>query len=220
MPENGYGAINLRFLLSELETSHTRSVHPISLIDTGQFVSRILGVEFRYENPYLFQTKTQMCKAVCDFSTLAFNTISCDGRHRRPDQLSQCGYCSSCLLRRIALINALGYDHTEYVATHGIIDIKQSHRAHFEAMRYQAEALNAIFQSADPWSGMLQRDAQLRKLVSRFSDSGNVSRASVANKLLHLYENHVQEWSNVEHLLRRSLFDEAHPENNTTAEES
>lgn len=204
--ENGFGALNLPFRLSEMGTSHTRSVHPLSLIRTGKFVSKLLGIKFCYENPYLYMTKAQMCEAVKDKTDIAFQTITCDSRHRQANQPSQCGYCSSCLLRRVALINALGYDHTEYILTHGTIRPSLECHRHFEAMQYQVMRLQEIFNSSNPWMHMLQRYSSLRQIVDHLSlDQGEASTV-IEERFLQLYRCHVEEWCNAQATIEQSLY--------------
>jgi len=58
-----------------------------------------------------------MCQALVEAGCvdLAFETISCDRLHR--EKPMQCGYCSSCLLRRQALAVQRVEDQTCYIAT-------------------------------------------------------------------------------------------------------
>ncbi|HMN28710.1 MAG TPA: hypothetical protein PKE45_11225, partial [Caldilineaceae bacterium] len=203
--ENGYGAINLPFLRSETGLSHTRSVHPLSLIETSAFVGRLLGLSFSFDNPFLFVTKAQMCKSLADVPDLAFRTVSCDGRHRQPNQPSQCGYCSSCLLRRVALINALDYDETDYVITHRKTSWPSTYTAHFEAMQVQAEQLQMILESHNPWERMLERYTSLRLLVEQVAASQQTTALTISEKLLNLYHCYVNEWRNVQAKIQRSF---------------
>lgn len=203
--ENGFGAINLPFQLSEVGMTHPRSVHPISMLKTGRFVSKLLDVEFKYHNPYLFSTKAQMCDAVRDNAQLAFKTLSCDGQYRQANQPSQCGYCSSCLLRRVALINALGDDQTEYVITDGNIPRQRSHCEHFEAMKRQIFNLNRILESEDPWQSLLKHYSKLRPLVKQLSHDQEIARSVIESQLLQLYRCHVKEWLYAQNTLEQSF---------------
>ncbi len=76
--ENGFGAINLHYTFSELGLAHARSVNPISLYNTGQFVSKVLGSEFACLNPFLFWTKAEICNIIPEIglAELAFNTVT------------------------------------------------------------------------------------------------------------------------------------------------
>lgn len=192
--ENGYGAINLPFTKAEPGLAHPRSMHPISLIETGNFVSNLVGTQFKFENPFLFSTKTQMCMSMLSCPDLAFNTITCDGRYRGSDQPQQCGYCSSCLLRRMALTTALGRDETPYVVTHGIVTQQLLQRRHFEAMDQQAIELDIIMKSDNPWQSLQKRYSDLRRLVTRTAKELKVERSLIQTRLLQLYQNHAEEW--------------------------
>jgi len=57
--ENGVGAINLPFRASEVGLDHTRAVHPISLFEMSDTVSRITQASFRFVNPFVYSTKAK-----------------------------------------------------------------------------------------------------------------------------------------------------------------
>ena len=118
--ENGIGAINLFYRKSAVGLDHTRSVHPLTLLMVGDMVSELLGEKFQIQNPFLFWTKAQMCRALAEDgrSDLASLTMSCDSKHRKSEQPTQCGYCSSCVLRRQALAAANIEDKTPYIVLH------------------------------------------------------------------------------------------------------
>lgn len=203
--ENGFGAINLPYRLSEIGRDHTRSVHPISLLGMGDFVSKVLEVSFVCDNPFLFWTKAQMCEVLVKekATNLIFETVTCDGRHRQAGQPSQCGYCSSCLLRRVALAAAQIEDQTQYVITHGTQPSKKSYKDHFTAMQFQVEKLQSILNSKHPWQKILDRYPSLREIVVRLSEREDIDRQIIENKLLQLYRRHVEEWTNAQDMLKR-----------------
>lgn len=198
--ENGYGAINLPFKLSEIGVSHTRAVHPQSLIYMGRFVSKILGTNFKCHNPYLFSTKAQMSEGMSTCKDLAFQTLSCDGRHRQTNQPSQCGYCSSCLLRRISLINAFGFDGTSYLDT----SLCGRRSKYFDAMQLQVAKLNQILYSQDPWQDLIERYTPLRQLAGHLSKELGMTEVKIQSQILHLYRKHIDEWVRAEPLLKQS----------------
>src|SRR5439155_17259832 len=79
-------------------------------------VSRLRGKPFSIENRSIFLTKAEMCqeKSVRHAAEGIANTFSCDGLTRRGEH---CGFCTSCLLRRLALEGAhlSSFDHGNYL---------------------------------------------------------------------------------------------------------
>lgn len=192
--ENGYGAINLPFQKTEIGVDHTRSIHPKSLEDMGLFISSLLEEEFHYINPFVLQTKAQMCAGLEEFSDLIWTTFSCDGPYRLPNQPRQCGYCSSCLLRRISLLDAFGVDATEYLIVSDPTIINESHIRVFEMMKRQVDDLTQTLQFHKTWSELLSLYPELRICYKPISRSLNISLDDTRNGLIDLYIRHCQEW--------------------------
>ncbi len=195
--ENGYGAFNLPFTKTDTTLAHTRSVHPISLIKTGEFVSNVIGQLFRYENPFLFMTKAEMCQAVTDHPSIAFNTSTCDSPQRKSER--QCGYCSSCLLRRLSLNMTFKRDATPYVINNYSV---ASSTNHFRAMDIQAERIATIFDHDNTWLSWLELYPEFRQWIPYISHDRNQPVLDVQNNVLGLYHKHLQEWLQVRHLLK------------------
>lgn len=200
--ENGYGAINLPFTKAEPGLSHTRSVHPLSILRTNALLEKLFDSPFRFCNPYQFVTKTQMVAALSEHADLAFNTVSCDGRYRQAEQPSQCGHCSSCLLRRMALLNVFGQDETKYAIAWGIGTSSAEHGTHFRAMDYQASKLREILASPEPWRHLQYRYPGLRTLVIKIARDSGKSVSQLEGLLLDLYRSHVNEWESTRQLLQ------------------
>lgn len=135
--ENGIGAIDLPFRESEVGLDHSRAVHPRSLLYISELVTQLLGKSFLTQNPFLFQTKAQMCQILLQsqVAEFIFDTVSCDRRRR--EYPMQCGYCSSCLLRRQALAAVEIEDKTDYTVkaanVHGR-ELSSSKADHLRAM--------------------------------------------------------------------------------------
>lgn len=200
--ENGFGAINLPFTKAETGLSHTRSVHPLSILGTSALLEKLFDSPFHYCNPYQFVTKTQMVAALKEQADLAFSTVSCDGRYRQAEQPSQCGHCSSCLLRRMALLNVLGQDETEYAVARRSGTSSPAHGAHFRAMDYQVSKLKEILASAEPWRHLQYRYPGLRTLVIKLARDSGESESQLEGLLLDLYRSHVNEWESTRQLLQ------------------
>jgi hypothetical protein len=197
--ENGIGAINLPFTRAEVGLDHSLSVHPVSLIRVGEFVSRLFGSPFTFQNPFLFQTKAQMCAPLTTSSAceqLVLSTFTCD-RYLR-DRPQQCGRCSSCLLRRqaIAVLN-VEEDPTPYSMTTAPLHRQKSRISdgdHLRAMEAQVATLRSCFSAEDPWERLLDYAPQLLEIVDEMSEEKILSRETLIDRLLQLYACYVSEW--------------------------
>jgi hypothetical protein len=196
--ENGIGAINLPFRKSEVGLDHSRSVHPLSLHYMGELLSSILEEPFFFKNPFLFWTKAQMCKEPIygGAAKAMFATISCDSRHRK--QPIQCGYCSSCLLRRQSLVFHGIVDQTRYQIIEGMDrQRKPEDSAHYYAMLAQVDTMRDLLSADDNWQKISQCYRSLVDIVDKMDEHQAVTR----DNLLCLYQNYVHEWDTVRHII-------------------
>jgi 7-cyano-7-deazaguanine synthase in queuosine biosynthesis len=193
--ENGIGAINLPFTQSEVGLDHSRSVHPLSLHYVSEFVSSILEKPFSVRNPFLFSTKAQMCSIFkeSDATPLIFQTITCDRNHRK--KVSQCGCCSSCLLRRQALAAQDIEDETRYVSKE-LLNKRKSwpEDKYYNAMNFQVENLRKVFDQANPWQSMIKNYSYLQETVDRTFGREKVTKEIMQKELLSMYKIYVHEW--------------------------
>ena len=151
--ENGPGALNLPFRASEVALDHSRGVHPLSLAWISYLVSIISGTDFNVHNPFIGWTKAEMCSVLdkMNLSAVAGITQSCDRSPR--SKIPQCGTCSSCILRRQALLASNIPDTSEYLVHSGTDQQRKKYLAesHLPYMMYQARNLRQIFESEDAW---------------------------------------------------------------------
>ncbi|WP_336622309.1 7-cyano-7-deazaguanine synthase [Chlorogloeopsis sp. ULAP01] len=206
--ENGIGAINLPYRASAVGLEHSRSVHPLTLLRVGDVVSELLGEEFRMQNPFLFWTKAEMCKALAKDARndLPPLTMSCDSPHRQ--QPVQCGYCSSCLLRRQALA-AIGIeDKTRYVVLHGNRPVGDS-SLNLCHMLVQVNTLRHLLSILDEpsfqWEALTREFPVLDDIVDRSAAAENILPADMQGRLIQLYRTYVSEWDVVESLIAEGL---------------
>lgn len=211
--ENGVGAVNLPFRVASIGLAHTRSVHPRSLLLIGGLMSRLLGRPFRYENPFLFATKVQMCRALVTarMTELVPFTISCDRRHRQAPH--QCGYCSSCLLRRQALTVAGIPDRTDYRLFSPARRLRPSDSDHLRAMLDQVDSLDQCLRQPNPWSALADQFLPLVDIVDWVGEhDGQAAAAQTQQNLVSLYRRYVLEWEMARPSLSdRLLTDHVHP---------
>jgi Queuosine biosynthesis protein QueC len=199
--ENGIGAINLPYRASAVGLDHSRSVHPLTLLMVSDVISEILGEKFQVKNPFLFWTKTEMCRALAEDkrSDLSSLTMSCDSRHRQKP--IQCGYCSSCLLRRQSLTASKLEDKTRYVVLHGQRPPKNP-TLHLSHMLEQVKTLRSLLGRSDSpnirWKALTQKFPALDDIVDQSADTENLQPADMQIRLIRLYQNYVTEWDTVE----------------------
>ena len=187
----------------------------------SNFATELLGTRFSFENPFLFSTKAMMCQALVETGCidLAFETISCDRLHR--EKPMQCGYCSSCLLRRQALAVHGVEDQTCYIATARSaesqapwqlplllkplknIAIARSWRtkrplwpkdAHRLAMLRQVEDLRALLSTRHALGQFCVQVSTLADIVDRTAPYTGMAPEVMRERLIRLYQTYVCEW--------------------------
>ena len=194
--ENGIGALNLHCRPSELGLDHSRAVHPLSLLAMGNLVSLILDESFSFRNPYLFYTKAQMCHGIVgsEAASLLSATVSCDSRRRQRGFTAQCGFCSSCLLRRLAFAVAGYADATPYVVLDALRAPELADFVHWDALRYQCQQLKALLSRNDPWLAMALEYDWLQETAEQVGSLYGLSKDEMKAGLLSLYARHVDEF--------------------------
>jgi hypothetical protein len=139
-----------------------------------------------------------MCKALAKNGRddLPPFTMSCDSPHRQKPV--QCGYCSSCLLRRQSLAASSIKDKTRYVVLHGKSPVKDPSLC-FLNMQAQVRTLDSLFAvSNEPWKTLTKKFPILDDIVDRTATAENLLPADMRGRLVQLYQNYVSEWNAVE----------------------
>jgi len=206
--ENGIGAINLPYSKAEVGLDHAKSVHPLSLPYLGEFVSMLLGTQFRFLNPFVFWTKSQMCESLLEnnIADLLLHTSSCDRPRRLPQGITQCGACTSCLLRRQA-IAALGIvDPTPY-ENDGYIDEKES--VHLRAMMYQVQTMHDLLNQSEPWSAFSKEYYALDDIVDQISSSRGQNLDLMRKQIIQMYQRYISEWRLFENFIKKKVVSNA-----------
>lgn len=199
--ENGVGAINLPYDATQLGTANSRGVHPLTLLFMGDFAEQLTGRAFRFENPYLFVTKAQMCRdSHVQLLAPSVNlTFSCDGFPVRAHNRPQCGSCTSCLLRRLSLECAglSAYD----CGSRYIIDLSNSQTTpstcqleHLRAMEWQFHKLHALLKDENPWRAFAVEFPELETLRCEISSRNPPNGNTFEQSILSLYSQYVSEW--------------------------
>jgi len=199
--ENGIGAINLPYDATQLGTSNSRGVHPLSLIRMEELAQALINSPFEFPNPYLYQTKGQMCDhpAVRNMSSHINTTFSCDGFPVQACGKPQCGSCTSCLLRRVSLEAARlsAFDPGQhYVCDLSSQTIKSSERQlrHLKAMEWQFHKLAQRLAAPEAWQSLITEFPDLQTLASELGARSRGGEPEVSRRLLQLYARYASEW--------------------------
>lgn len=205
--ENGVGAINLPFRASEVGLDHTRAVHPISLIGMSELVSQIINIPFRFVNPFVFWTKADMCFVMRDvrYHPLVAQTVSCDRLHR--DVPSQCGSCSSCLLRKQGLLAAGVSDDTSYLfpSTKEERPYRPSIGNHLRAMLWQVRVLRQLLSTDRPWDSLVRYYPRLMDIIDGMAMFEALTPMWMQDQFVQMYQRYVNEWEQVRPYIERGL---------------
>lgn len=201
--ENGIGAINLPYDASQIGTMSSRAVNPSALLLMEEFIEKISGQKFYINNPYLFQTKSEMCRQeiVKNLAQTTSETFSCDGFPVRAAGRPQCGICTSCLLRRLSLENAgLGFydDGESYLTDLANPNSQPSFNQlnDLKAMEWQYQIIDDCLKQKDAWRALTYEYPQLQTMVAELTLLRNFREEELNSKILSLYRQYCAEWKN------------------------
>lgn len=198
--ENGVGALNLPQDDTQLGVDNYRGVHPRSLMMAADLFEVALEQPFRIKNPCLFQTKGEMCQALYPLGLLrsVAETTSCDGFPQRAPQ-PQCGYCTSCVLRRQALYVA-GIQDSEMIRDvyrhdvfGGRADLTPEQSDGFASMRNQARWIADCLATQSPWNSLVAAFPELLRTHCEFVARG-VQPGRVRAGIIGLLRTYALEW--------------------------
>ena len=202
--ENGIGAINLPYTEAEVGLDHSRAVHPKTLKMMVDLASHLLEIPFTIENPFIYKTKAEMVKVLAEKEDidLIYKTVSCDSKHRQKGLPNQCGFCTSCLLRRQSIAAAGLQDHTKYAITRGKI-IKPKDGIPFNAMQLQVKKLGKILCADEPWPQLAAKYPSLMEAFDCLKKTED--EAHIEENLIRLYQTYVKEWELVAGIIGKEI---------------
>lgn len=195
--ENGIGALNLPYSEASVGLDHSRSVHPLTLKKISIYISYILGSKFEIENPFLFTTKTNMLKDLYLDKQIELikKSMSCDRPHR--ESVVQCGFCTSCILRRLSIFNANFEDSSEYKIIK-LKTAKKNKKKFFDHMAYQVLRIKNTLKSQASlnlkWQAFSKIYPVLDEVIDIYHEQDDDNIPIIKKKLLHMYENYINEW--------------------------
>ena len=200
--ENGIGAFNLPLTETQFGVDNYRGVHPRSLRLFEALLPAVIDRPVRIQNPYLFYTKAEMCRALpqAGFTDAIHETVSCDRFPLRiRNQPTQCGYCTSCILRRQAL-HASGLGDIDPGTAYwqdisgGYAGLNQTQRYGIRTMRDQVFKLGRMLDQSEPWTALCASYPQLAEISREICDQRSGDLEHVKRQILRLFRTYVSEW--------------------------
>ncbi len=208
--ENGTGALNLPLNASQLGVDNYRGIHPRSLIMAERLFELALETKVNIRNPFLYDMKAGMCRslAVSGLAEVVGETVSCDNYPVRVQGKTQCGHCTSCVLRRQAIRcgELTNYDPPEaynYDVLDNVQEIDRGKLHGFEVMRGQAHDLEQCLTSDNPWLALASSFPELERTCLELSNHHNEDPGQIRDKIVRLYRTYAQEWRSFPNILRR-----------------
>lgn len=158
--ENGIGAVNLPYIRSQLGAQATRSAHPRTTAAMEALLGKLTGKSFKIHNPFIGMTKAEVLSAVPPDSVDAVAaSVSCDTSFAtRVKGHPRCGVCTSCLLRRQAVIASRYPRLDEHLVYRK--DASASTRQ-LVAMLWQASRMSVCLDVDAPWQALINEFPQL-----------------------------------------------------------
>ena len=115
LAENGQMAIHLPLTHGRIGAFSTHTAHPNVLVGMEAFLSKAFKRSFKILNPYVHLTKAQVVKKVINFSQDMLEVAnSCWRSARFGGDITHCGECIPCFIRRIAIEYSISEDPTAY----------------------------------------------------------------------------------------------------------
>ncbi len=106
--ENGVVSLNLPLATQVVGARASRTTHPRTLAGFRDLFSALLGRPFGVENPFLWDTKTDVVTRIAGAgcADLIGYSNSCAHTWERTNEHTHCGVCSQCIDRRFGVLGA------------------------------------------------------------------------------------------------------------------
>lgn len=198
--ENGIGAINLPYSPRQFGTHSTRSMNPVALALLTEFLTLLLEHPISLQLPNLFATKGEVCESLQDpvLRPLINGSVTCDSYPLRHKQASQCGICTSCLLRRQSLWAAGLHEadsKDEYFCDilRNPSDLQEKRWYPLCDMMGQVDTFRRALSAPRPWAAVVGEYPMLKKVAWTLEDQGTPSDGAKGD-LLGLLQRYSAEW--------------------------
>ena len=149
VPENGFISLNVPLGPGRLGSLSTKTTHPVYMARI-QALWDAVGIPCKFSTPYLNRTKGELLSMCFDQKLLVKligDSVSC-GKYQRHN-LTHCGECVPCMVRRAAFIKANLQDTT----TKGYIRLKLTHSSKSDVAAVASAYLQYIDKGAHRFTG-------------------------------------------------------------------
>lgn len=202
--ENGVGSINLAMSPAQVGAHMSKAMHPKTLALAAAVFSEVLGESVSITNPNAYRTKAEMCVDLrADAHRLVPLALSCDTAYtHRLSGVPSCGECTSCILRRQALL-AAGLDELDAKTRHRVDAFKSGSDDRVLALRimlFQVAQLERRLRSSNPWVGLCAEFPGLYSLDGMPAQGLFPTPENPAIRrdlIVEMYRRYVGEWSRV-----------------------
>ena len=199
--ENGIGAINLPLDGTQLGTSNARATHPAFLLHMRAIAQLVANRDFEIVNPFQFSTKGEACsdERVHSVAEVIGETFSCDGFPVRTKERPQCGFCTACVLRRLAIeVAGLQAWDTRDAYLRDICSFSTTLPRHVKhgvlVMELQAQTLRACLEAPRPWFALIEAYPELERSAQAIAQLTREDIETCRARLARLYQQHIVEW--------------------------
>ena len=175
----------------------------MSLLRMERFIQKLAKQSFQIENLYLFETKGEMCrhKSVKNLSEAISKTFSCDGFPVHTAGKSQCGVCTSCLLRRLSIETAklTSSDNGENYLTDLSSPTSVPSFAQLNdirVMEWQYLTIRDCLSSKYAWQKLILEYPILQTTALELVNNKKLESECIQNKILLLFSQYCEEWEN------------------------
>jgi len=199
--ENGIGALNLPYERFPGGIANSRAVHPYGLYLFKRFLTALLEMEFALVNPCSYLTKAEMClhNGMTNSRQTIGATFSCDGFPVRQAKTPQCGLCTSCILRRLALQQAglTDYDTEGYLIDPFLFEpsINRVRLKGLFSMDWQVGRIARALQAESNWDALITEFPELRDACLGLMNMNSASESETQFQLIRLLSKHCAEWN-------------------------
>ena len=198
--ENGIGAIGLPMTPDHWGSRATKSMHPKTLALMSKQVSIILDRPFAIDNSGLYPTKGNLLRVLNDNRLLPASKVaaSCDQAiYMRNGEA--CGFCTSCVLRRVAVVAAGLSSALDDAAIKYKVDWLDpmwrwdpDKAIPFYAMREQVERVRKATELNTGFAGLARAFPDLFDVVTAEAQRG-LEAVEIEKRIVNLYAEHVRE---------------------------